>query len=300
MSRRPAVLRHPATIHPASYPASYPASHPASYPASYPAPSHPPARVDYAALPTYSVHTIYLAAENVTAEGAATMTRMTEFVLDNIKILMAMGVQVRVEKVRPRDPSVASRSMLAYLSQMGVDKLPALISEQGVYIGAKMICDLYEANIKEYLAFQQREDAATLDAFDRDDGPLAAMYRFEMDPSRIAQESKEDESLGNEGNRDDMMARATQAMAARTSRVRQDDFDGPEPELHRGHPARAGRPEAPKQYADVVERLADARVDKGTVYRSDPADTDYTIDDDDDPKDRAMEAMYWSRNAPTD
>ena len=101
-----------------------------------------------------ATHTLFVKVEPPSTEGGAgaasrelTLT-VLRYIKANLSQIKAMGITVRVQKVREDD--LKNAHAIKMMQERGISRLPTLCTPQQVYTGAKSIIGLYEKNISAY------------------------------------------------------------------------------------------------------------------------------------------------------
>jgi hypothetical protein len=104
-------------------------------------------------------HTLFVKVEPPAVAGTAAESReltlsVLRFIKSNLEPIRAMGVNVRVQKVRDED--LSNGQAVEMMRERGISRLPALCTPQQVYTGAKAIIGLYEKNLSMFSEKQRR------------------------------------------------------------------------------------------------------------------------------------------------
>lgn len=139
-----------------------------------------------------AVHHLYVlvvgsgAAQNAKDQKSRELTlAILTYVSDRLPIFTEMGVKVTVHKISKGD--LAKPALIQAMKRRGITSLPALVTPNDTYVGNRAIGDVYEANIKEFRAFQRRGEDAPPGIAAEDE--LDQFYQDEMSFSKAAAES---------------------------------------------------------------------------------------------------------------
>jgi hypothetical protein len=104
-------------------------------------------------------HTLFVKVEPPAVAGASAESReltlsVLRFIKSNLEPIRAMGVNVRVQKVRDED--LSNEQAVEMMRERGISRLPALCTPQQVYTGAKAIIGLYEKNLSIFSEKKRR------------------------------------------------------------------------------------------------------------------------------------------------
>ena len=123
--------------------------------------------------------------------------QVLKYVHSKLEIFTKMGLSVKVNKIRSQD--LQNPKLINVMRQRGITRLPALTTSNNIYIGFAEITDIYERNIKEFLAFARRSERSVEGIAPEDD--LTEFYKDEMTISR-AEHDTEESAIGES---EDMM-----------------------------------------------------------------------------------------------
>lgn len=285
-------------------------------------------RTDLAQADTsHARHTLYVKVVPARAEDPTSYDLtldVLKYVHSRLPQFREMGIAVVVEKLSKA--LLADARLKAALKRRGVTHLPALVTGVNVYLGPEEIKDVYERNLKEFMAYGRREEAAPEGAeLGRDD--LGSYYAEEMTFER-AEDDTEEAGIGETAGMMDQyraMMERREAMAAARKPYRVSATAQPRPTTlerekpsdgRRASPPRARRspPKARPQRAasppratdpdsagieDTIDRLT-RDIDSSMRDRAFAAQGGDSYEDDGgDPQDDLMESAFWSRNAET-
>lgn len=123
-----------------------------------------------------------------------------KYVSANMPVIEKMGIAVQIHRVRAQD--LQNARLVSAMQKRGIDRLPALVTPNNVYIGFGEISGAYTRSIGEYRAYAQsaaRSRAAVAPSLETDD--LTSFYENEM--SLAENDDEDDEAIG----KNDMMTK---------------------------------------------------------------------------------------------
>lgn len=224
-------------------------------------------------------HTLFVAA------GSALSLPVLRYVHSRLPVLGQMGITLRVHRVKTQSATVA-----AALQNIGVERLPALVTAGGVYAGLSAIRAIYERNIR---AFKARRSAA--DGGDGGDGGLDSFLRRQIGGGNADADDEDDDTIGSSA---DMMANYQATMARRTPSA------GPSagPSAAPSATPSAGPSAVAKATPSVVALRPDnIAAGSAAVAASSSAAPGAPVSDDDapNPQDDFMSRAYWDNQSET-
>jgi hypothetical protein len=198
------------------------------------------------------------------------------YVHDRVKLFLEMGVAIKVNRIRSQD--LASPELVAAMKRRGITRLPALTTLNNVYLGLKEIYDLYEKNIREYMAVGRRGEKPVVESAGEvpEDG-LASYYNDEMTFER-AEEDAQETGMGEVDDMMDAHRRFMERREASTS-SRRPGKGAQAPARREPPPARRGGRSGPPAPSRGPTTRADNIGSGGPVRR--PPARDAPLDPDD-------------------
>ena len=242
--------------------------------------------------------------------------QVLKYIHQRINIFKQMGLQIKVNKITSQD--LQNVRLRAAMKKKGIARLPAMTTLTNTYLGVKEIFDIYDRNIKEYLAVRGREEKKIEGLAKEDD--LDDYFKTEMTFER----AEDDEKESGIGESDDMMSayqsmmqrRDEQNAKRRPSRLPsiptapRGRAGGPAPAM----PGQSGRPDnvggarrpttAPPtstasgdgddEIASIISRMAHD-IDSGTMSSAFQGNGGDSLEGGEgaDPMDKLMESSYW-------
>jgi hypothetical protein len=243
-------------------------------------------------------------------KGRQLTLQALQYIHSRLQVLATMGIKVRVNKIRKSD--LANPRLVAAMKKEGITRLPALVTPNNVYVGNREIMDVYEKNVKEFEAWNRRDEKKVSGLAPEDD--LRSFYAEEMTFERAAHDQDGAETMGETSDMMDsyrkMMVRREQSAKHRTpgrpapASLPAEHQGAPAslPAEYQGAPAprRADNvslnPENDPDTAMLIDRLA-ADIDSQTfdqAFSGGGGDTHDSSDRTGSAQDDLMEAAFWA------
>lgn len=243
-------------------------------------------------------HNLYVKVANDSLSYQLTL-EILQYVQKNMNILKKMEVELHVVKLTFDE--LENTAVQQSLLQRGITKLPALTTSQNIYLGNTEIINIYEKNIKDYLAATSAPQSKN-NIHEEDDDFLDSFMKKEIN-------TKENDYAGdddmNDSSGSSLMQDYQRKMDQRKNMMpampnqqphqpqmppqpqpRQQQQQQPQPQHQQRQP-----PPQSSQANDIEETLKKLQNDIDNNLQMDDADVEYEKN----PNDDIMERALWNR-----
>ena len=239
-------------------------------------------------------HNLYVKVANDSLSYQLTL-EILQYVQKNINILKKMEVELHVVKLTFDE--LENTAVQQSLLQRGITKLPALTTSQNIYLGNTEIINIYEKNIKDYLAATSAPQSNNI--IQEDDDFLDSFMKKEIN-------AKENDYAGDDDMNDssgsslmqDYQRKMDQRKNMMPAMPNQPQQQQPQQQPRQPQP-RQPQPRQPQQQPppqssqanDIEETLKKLQNDIDNNLQMDDADVEYEKN----PNDDIMERALWNR-----